>query len=296
MTCGRSTYPWDIVVQKLPGSGAIFFDKRDDSQFDYLTVNETSNIQPSPNKSEDDPEGINTPERLSLEATMCNQNFSQQILKSTATTRKTFDLPNPFYDEEDNEDNMEPASVAYRYRRFDLGDDISIVCRTELHGIVKKGSEVQYMTAFALNEYFDSMNPYSKTNVSAAGMINWREKLDSQRGAVLATEMKNNSFKLGKWTAQSILSGADQMKIGFVSRAIPKNPYEHQILATQFYRPRDLGVTLNLSNMWGVIRLLIGLFKDQPEGKYVIMRDPNKAIIKIYSVPLDSFEDNEEEE
>jgi hypothetical protein len=34
------------------------------------------------------------------------------------------------------------------------------------------------------------------------------------RGAVLATELKNNSCKLAKWTAQSILAGADQMKLG----------------------------------------------------------------------------------
>eukprot|EP01083_Nonionella_stella_P006306 18343_1 len=125
MTCPRSNYPWDIVVQKLPG-GALFFDKRDDSQFDYLTVNETAHNQPSATKKDDDPEGINTPERLSLEATMINQNFSQQILKSSNKARKNFDLPNPFYDDEDN-DNMEPASVAYRYRRFDLGDDIQLV-------------------------------------------------------------------------------------------------------------------------------------------------------------------------
>lgn len=35
-----------------------------------------------------------------------------------------------------------------------------------------------------------------------------------QRGAILATELKNNSAKLAKWTAQSILGGADVMKIG----------------------------------------------------------------------------------
>lgn len=40
MTCTRSVYPWDLVVQKLPG-GTIFFDKRDSSSFDYLTVNGT---------------------------------------------------------------------------------------------------------------------------------------------------------------------------------------------------------------------------------------------------------------
>jgi translation initiation factor 3 subunit D len=300
MTCPRSNYPWDIVVQKLP-NGALFFDKRDSSQFDYLTVNETSNAPPSTTKSEDDPEGINTPERLSLEATMINQNFSQQILKSSK--RKQFDLPNPFFDEEDN-DGMEPASVAYRYRRFDLGGDIQLVCRTELHGIVKKNTPEssvpvdQYLTAFALNEYFDSTKGSTKGSTSSAGMINWREKLDSQRGAVVGSELKNNAFKIAKWTAQSILANADQMKIGFVSRAVPKNAHEHQILGTQFYRPKDFAtqITLNEGNMWGIMRMFINLFKDQPEGKYVIMRDPNKAQLKIYSVPAGTFESDDEDE
>lgn len=300
MTCPRSAYPWDIVVQKLP-NGAIFFDKRDSSQFDYLTVNETANVPPSAHKAEDDPEGINTAQRLSLEATMVNQNFTQQILK--ASQRKNFDLPNPFYDEEDNE-GMEPASVGYRYRRFDLGDDLMLVCRTELHGIVKKSkpgfsSPVdQYMTAFALNEYFDSIKSSTKTNVQAAGVINWREKLDSQRGAVVGSELKNNAFKIAKWTAQSILADADQMKIGFVSRATPKNATEHQILGTQFYRPKELAaqITLNEGNMWGIMRMFIQLFRDQPEGKYVIMRDPSKAQLKVFSVPPETFDDDSENE
>jgi hypothetical protein len=78
---------------------------------------------------------VNSPERLSLEATMINQNFTQQILRSSKYRTK-FDLPNPFWDEDDN-DGMEPASVAYRYRRFDLGDGVVLVARTELHGLAK---------------------------------------------------------------------------------------------------------------------------------------------------------------
>jgi len=42
----------------------------------------------------------------------------------------------------------------------------------------------------------------------------WREKLDLQRGAVVATELKNNSFKLAKWTAGALLAGSDQIKFG----------------------------------------------------------------------------------
>mmetsp|Transcript_34461 Transcript_34461/g.50536 ORF Transcript_34461/g.50536 Transcript_34461/m.50536 type:complete len:585 (+) Transcript_34461:103-1857(+) len=294
MTSPRSVYPWDIVVQKLPG--LLFFDKRDSSQFDYLTVNETANNPPS--KSDDDPDGINTPERLSLEATMINQNFTQQILKSSKT-RTNFDLPNPFYDPDDN-DGMEPASVAYRYRKFDLGDGIQLVARTELHGLVKKkttgGSEdTQYMTAYALNEFDSAKGP---GHAPSTASINWRDKIDSQRGAVLATELKNNSFKLAKWTAQSVLAGASQMKIGFVSRAAPKNAYEHTILATQFYRPKDFAtqITLSVGGMWGIMRMLIKLFQTQPEGKYVLMRDPNKPILRIYAVPPGTFEEDDDDE
>jgi translation initiation factor 3 subunit D len=271
MTCTRSVYPWDLVVQKLP-NGTLFFDKRDNSAFDYLTVHETSYSPPT----NDEPEGINTPERLGLEATMVHQNFTQQILKRNA--RKDMDLPNPFFDEDDSE-GMEPASVAYRYRKFDLGDDITLVCRTELHGLVKKN---QYMTAFCLNEYIPSA-------------LNWRDKFDTQFGAVLANELKNNSFQLAKWTAQSLLAGADQMKIGFVSRVAPKNSYEHQILGTQFYRPKDFAQQINVQegNMWAMIRFFIQLLKKQKDGKYVLMRDPNKAILRLFSVPPETFEDDE---
>jgi translation initiation factor 3 subunit D len=276
MTCTRSVYPWDIVIQKLP-NGTLFFDKRDNSQFDYLTVNETANAPPTV----EDPDNSNTPERLGLEATIIHQNFTQQILRPKAH-RSNFDLPNPFYDEEDN-DGMEPASVAYRYRKFDLGSDTQLVCRCELHGLVKSN---QYMTAFCLNEF------------PTVGAPSWRERLDTQRGAVLATELKNNSFKLAKWTAASLLAGADQMKIGFVTRTAPKNAYEHVILGTQFYRPSDFSTQISLSEglMWAMIRMFIQLMRKHPEGKYVLMRDPNKAILKLYSVPSNTFEEEDEEE
>jgi translation initiation factor 3 subunit D len=218
---------------------------------------------------------------------MINQNFSQQILKKSG--RKDMDLPNPFFDEDDA-DGMEPASVAYRYRKFKLDDKNTLVCRTELHGLVKKS---QYMTAFALNEY----NPHESGTAAAnnPNSINWRDKIDSQRGAVLATELKNNSFKLAKWTAQSLLAGAEQMKIGFVSRTAPKNAYEHVILATQFYRPKDFAtqITLSEGQMWALIRMFIGLIQKQADGKYVLMRNPNKAVLTLYKVPPDTFEDEE---
>ena len=286
MTCTRSVYPWDLVITKLPG-GTLFIDKRDNSQMDYLTVYETSYTPPSGE------EGINTPERLGLEATMINQNFSQQILKKTG--RKDMDMPNPFYDEEDAEEGMEPASTAFRYRKFSLdkAGSTTLVCRTELHGLVKQS---QYMTAFALNEYQPPSNNQGGNNANANA--SWREKIDNQRGAVLANELKNNSFKLAKWTAQSLLAGADQMKIGFCSRTSPSNAYEHAILATQFYRPKDFATQMSLQEgqMWAMMRMFIALLQKQEQnGKYVLMREPNRAILTLYKVPDDTFDSDDEE-
>jgi len=294
------------VVQKLPG-GALFFDKRESGQFDYLTVSETSNDPPS--VSEDDPDSVNTPERLSLEATQINQNFSQQILKPKGQGRKNFDEENPFFDEDEAED-MEPASVGYRYRKFTLGSgpkgeeggdsDIKLVMRCELHGIINKvqtsfvgkkatkSNVEQYMTAYALNEW----------DGTKSGGIEWRKKIDGQKGAVLATELKNNSAKLARWSAQSILAGADIMKLGYVSRVNSSNPNSHVVLATQALKPKDFATQLNmnLQNMWGVFKMLVELFQKQEEGKYVLLRDPNKAVMRVYRVPLSFNESDEEDE
>jgi hypothetical protein len=34
----------------------------------------------------------------------------------------------------------------------------------------------------------------------------------------------------------------------------------------------------------------------QEDGKFVVMRDPNKAVVRIYSVPMSTFEEDSDEE
>jgi translation initiation factor 3 subunit D len=85
MAAPRSLYSWDIVIQKT--AGVIYLDKRENTIFDYLTVSETAHDPPVASEETDE---INYPEKLSLEATMINQNFSQQVLmEPTESTRKT---------------------------------------------------------------------------------------------------------------------------------------------------------------------------------------------------------------
>ncbi|MBE3047765.1 hypothetical protein IMZ48_35700, partial [Candidatus Bathyarchaeota archaeon] len=111
-----------------------------------------------------------------------------------------------------SEDTDPPASKVYKYRKYNLSTNednpVSLVVRAELDAVQKTSSgEQQTVTINALNE-FDSKAP------GAGGALDWRTKLVSHRGAVVATEMKNNSYKLAKWTTQSILANADVMKLG----------------------------------------------------------------------------------
>ncbi len=172
---------------------------------DYITVNE--NAADPPMETEKD--NINSPGSLSLEATYVDHNFSFQAVRED----QPLDLPkpNPFYGPEETEPL---ASCAYRYRLFDLSineeESFHLLARTQVDAYIPGTSpgKEQYVTLKTLNE-FDSRAQ------GAGGAPDWRSKLDSQRGAVVSTEMKNNSAKLAKWAVQAILAGADAMKIGY---------------------------------------------------------------------------------
>ena len=183
--------------------------------------------------------------------------------------------------------------MGYVYRQFNLGS-LRIVSRCEVHGWVDKRESQPFMTCYALNEW-DSR--YS-------GGVNWRQKIDATRAAVLASEIKNNNHKIAKWTAQSILANVPIMKLGYVSRTAPNVPYDHQILATQNLRPKEFAVQLGMSlqNIWGIVKMFCENLMSKPDGKYLIMKDPNKQIVRLYAVPMNAFEeddgddDGEEEE
>ncbi|KAH8027021.1 hypothetical protein HPB51_001388 [Rhipicephalus microplus] len=169
---------------------------------DLLTVNETASEPPH-----EEGNSINAPRNLALEATFINHNFSQQVLKM-GEDKHSFENVNPFI--QDDEEG-EVASVAYRYRKFDLGDNVGLIVRCEHDGaMVGPNGELQFVSIKALNEW----------DPRFSGGIDWRQKLDTQRGAVLANELKNNSCKLAKWTVQALLAGSDQIKFGDIYQGV----------------------------------------------------------------------------
>lgn len=297
MCASRTVYPWDITVT-VTERGDVFFDKRDGGAFDYVTVNE--NAADPPMEADDSKAGstpaekaaaasanINTPGNLSLEATYINQNFSFQVVNPN----KHLDLsdgPNPFHEGEAEQ----LASCGYKYRKFDLSstseDPIELYVRTELDAFVapaSKKEQPQYILIRTLNEW-DSRAQ------GAGGAPDWRTKLDAQRGAVVANEMRNNAGRLARWATQSLLAGADNLKMGYISRATPRDSSRHSILGTQWWKPSDLAsqINVNLPNGWGVVRTVADLARKSStageKAKYVLMKDPNRPMIKLYKVPV----------
>lgn len=207
MCAPRSVYPWDIVIVKQ--GNKVFLDKRDNAALDMVTVNENAADAPL-EASEGSKESINQPAALAEEATYINHNFANQVVLENQTK---VEMPhdNPFYNAV--EETEPPASKVYKYRKFDLStndeDPVYLVVRTELDAVQKNAinGDDQFLTVHALNEFDNKAQ-------GSGGALDWRSKLVSQRGAVVATEMKNNSCKLARWTVQSILAKADFMKLG----------------------------------------------------------------------------------
>merc|ERR1740130_162315 len=146
---------------------------------------------------------------------------------------------------------------------------VKMLCRCELDGVMKgkDGGEDQFMRLYALNEIDAKLN----------SSIDWRQKLESQRGAVLATEL---------------------MKLGYVSRVHSKDNLNHRILGTQQIKPKEFAtqINLNVANSWGVLKSIVDLCLALEEGKFLLMKDPNKEVIRLYSIPADAFDPVEADE
>lgn len=54
-------------------------------------------------------------------------------------------------------------------------------------------------------------------------------------------------------------------------------------------------MNLSLSNGWGIVRTIADMCLNRPEGKFVLVKDPNKSILRLYEVPANSFDEYDDE-
>jgi|UniRef100_A0A7S4GJB8 translation initiation factor 3 subunit D len=273
MSATRSVNSWDLSVEIMDDENdakLVFFDKRDD--FDLMPVNETSREPPQAEMAA----------ALAEELALVNQRMSQQVLKKGGKKHTAPGWgPNPFAAR-----GEDVASALYKYRQWKLDRNIQLIARCQLDGAMRNpaSNKIDYYKVYTLNEYDPRLT-------------DWRKKLESAAGAVLATEIKNNAFTLAKYTARAILAGANTMKLGYVARSNPQNRLEHVILQVQQYDPLHFArqnIALNPRNMWAILKNIVDACVKLPEGKYVLLKDPNKQMIHLYSVPAEADDDDDE--
>lgn len=70
----------------------------------------------------------------------------------------------------------------------------------------------------------------------------------------------------------------------YVSRLSVRDTSKHIILGTQQFKPTEFAnqINLNMDNAWGILRCIIDTCMKLKQGKYLIMKDPNKVRRSIY--------------
>jgi len=281
MCASRASYSWDVIVTRKGDN--YYFDKRDGSILDKVTVDENSSSPPSDTHDTN----INNADNLITEATIINDNFvDSTVVPNAGVTLDTEEPPFPI--------GKDILPKGYRYRKFLLPENdeeaepLPIIVRTPVDAYMK---DQGFVSVKALNQY----DPKE---------FDWKVKLTQQRGAIMASEMKKNNNKISNWTTEAILTGNDTIKIGFVARNTPKSNQTHVILGVATYKPQDLSAQIGLQqgNGWGIVKSLIDIIRHEYEHgdateqtKFVVTKDPKASKLVLYAA-VDGILGNEEDE
>ncbi|XP_049851626.1 eukaryotic translation initiation factor 3 subunit D-like [Schistocerca gregaria] len=273
MTMHRSLYSWDLIITKKDGQ--LWLDKSS-SRFDSISVNENASDLPDTSELE----ALNAPAKLSQEAMFVQNNFSQQVLIDQKLHKFQYTSP---YSSEANTTHIAP--VGYRYLRMPISPELALVVRAEFDAVMPSHSGgLSTLLVRTLNEY----------DVKITG--DWRKKLENQPGCVLATELKNNMFKIQRWIIQTLIAGCERVVLGFISRQKPKDTTNHSILAIETYKPKEIihQMNMNLDHMWAVLCHILQCIWKHPDGKYLLFKEPSASCVKLYKITASSSADSRE--
>lgn len=260
MATPRTANPWDLMVKRVSDK-VIIVDQREDLQassltIDQILVNETANDPPS-----DDRDAFNSVYNLAVEATRIN-NLIPSIICSSESQ---LNLGNAC---------SAPSGLVYKYFKWTMGEGKFLVVRSVINAANRMGSNEDLILVRSLLEY-DS----SRAN------LDWRSRLDNQRGATLANEIKNNNAIIARWVFQAYLAQVDNIKLAYVSRISPKDRVRHELLGLQDIEPYELATQMNLdtANGFGILRALFDLLT-KTQGSVAIVRDPTKPLLRLYNI------------
>lgn len=262
-----SQFPWDVYVVKK-GNQLFFESSRQNktSYIDILTVNENTT---SGNLPEDEKDML----KICVESTRANKKFVQ------LTSRE-----NDFHIiGDDSEYIKEAENKALRYRKWTIDNKTHVICRSEIEACVRSGegenAKYSFAKVCALSEY--------------EAELDWRTNVETNRGAVLAAEFRNNSCKIARWLCQATLADCEHIKLGFVSKASQKDS-KYQVLTTEPMTTAGLAKSFNYSikDNWSIIKTIVDVLNKQEDGTFVFVKSPYKQSIKIYRLPEEDEEEN----
>lgn len=84
------------------------------------------------------------------------------------------------------------------------------------------------------------------------------------------------------------------MNLGFVSQKDARSKDDFELLGVHAIMTRELNtnLTLNYNMCWGTFMEVIKILDEQPNGDFILVRDPNRPVTRLFNVPNpDDFED-----
>ena len=303
MTCIYNAHPWHLKIKKI--GDKIFIEKMDNSEIDLVTVNESDNTSTIYDES-----NINSYKNLNIEATLINVFIKEQLLNIDEESKLENTNPNPFKDEDVDDDLVE--HLGYVYRLWNL-EGIKILVRSQVHAYSpvdieekseseekKENEEEEEEEEKEENEENEKNLGYEFINIYALNEFDKKTYLnsDNNSGATLIKkELKNNYLKLTKWGILSYLGGVKKLKFAFVTRRDIKNNQKHVISTIYNLGTDDLLLLTNFSKniAWGIFKEIISLIRNYKEdGSFILMKTfgetSAKSLLKLFKVP-DSYFD-----
>lgn len=316
MCAPSSILPWDIKIEKK--GNILYLDKRPNGPIDVIHVNETGTDVPLTEGN--DVNVPNTPAFLSEEAaysTFLTLYFAQDknsYVKFGEPMISKIPKTGDGQTESGGETIVKsPPGYCYRYRKWTLGDGVSIVSRVKVDFIAKesdstmtpKGSIINSDDAETVGKKYKFLNlkALNECDPRASNVPNhpqgWNKSLDTNCGTVMANEIKNNYNKISRWIVETSLGGVSTAKIAFVSRINPRTYTTPILLLVANLSNHYLGDSPNVptsKTCWGIVKTFADYFKTKLEdGSYVLIKDPSKPVLRLYQCSMSKKRDVDED-
>lgn len=180
---------------------------------------------------------------------------------------------------QEDEDQQDLPLHGYAYMKWPFGANRTLITRGQVHSFENLNqsstdeddpSGIKYNNIYAVNQWKLAKDAW--------------ENIDADKAAILSLELTNNTKRMARWALQSMLAGAENMKLVFVNRQKLSNNKKHAILGTQTISTKNFFdlISFKFDEAWSNVKYIADYFENKEDGEYLILRDSIKSSLKIY--------------